>query len=88
MKLLWSGRAWDQYVGWQAEDAAIVRRINLLIGECRRTPFTGTGKPEPLRRELKGCWSRRVTAEHRLVYQVAGVAGEQRLEIIQCRFHY
>ena len=63
-------------------------RLNRLIEECRRHPFTGTGKPEPLRRDMRGWWSRRVTAEHRLVYRVVGKDAEQALEIVQCRYHY
>ena len=65
-----------------------LKRLNALIEECRRKPFQGTGKPEPLKGELKGWWSRRVTAEDRLVYRVKGAGEEQVLEIIQCRLHY
>lgn len=66
----------------------MLSRINLLIAECLRHPFEGTGKPEPLRQNLKGWWSRRIDREHRLVYRVAGTGDAQALEIAQCRFHY
>jgi toxin YoeB len=70
-------------------DPAMLERINRLIDDARRTPFTGLGKPEPLRRELAGFWSRRITSEHRLIYRVAGSPGaDQRIEIAACRYHY
>ena len=80
--------AWDDYVGWQAEDPKVLERINLLITECRRDPFRGTGKPEPLRQNLTGWWSRRITGEHRLVYRVRGTGEAQALEVLSCRYHY
>jgi toxin YoeB len=80
--------AWADYVLWQAEDNTTVARINLLIGECLRHPFTGTGKPEPLKRNLTGWWSRRINREHRLVYRVTGKADAQALEVLSCRYHY
>lgn len=73
---------------WQANDPAVLERLNTLIRECRRTPFSGIGKPEPLKGDLKGWWSRRITLEDRLVYRVVGTGDEQRLEIAQCRLHY
>lgn len=88
MKLIFSERAWTDYLFWQADDAKIVQKINTFIEECRRTPFTGLGQPEPLRFELKGWWSRRITQEHRFVYRVTGSGEDQRLEIAQCRLHY
>jgi len=63
-------------------------RLNGLIKQCMRTPFQGMGKPEPLRGELKGWWSRRITLEDRLVYRVSGAGSAQHLEIAQCRYHY
>ncbi|WP_330083025.1 Txe/YoeB family addiction module toxin [Methylocystis iwaonis] len=84
MKLIFSESAWEDYLHWQAQDAKILDRINSLIKECQRTPFTGTGKPEPLRGDLRGWWSRRITLEHRLVYRVEG----ESLLIAQCRHHY
>lgn len=88
MKILWHGQAWEDYQHWVASDPKVQQRVNALLKECRRTPFRGTGKPEPLKGELKGWWSRRVTAEDRLVYRVHGAAKDQVLEIIQCRLHY
>lgn len=88
MKLVWSDHAWDDYLHWQATDRDMLRRINDLIGQTRRTPFAGIGKPEPLKGNLKGWWSRRITGEHRLVYRVAGQGPDQALEILQCRRHY
>ena len=70
-------------------DAAMLERINRLVEEARRTPFTGLGKPEPLKGEFAGFWSRRINGEHRLIYRVAGQAGaDQRIEIASCRYHY
>nr|WP_221773544.1 Txe/YoeB family addiction module toxin [Novosphingobium piscinae] len=80
--------AWEDYCHWQATAPNVLQRVNDLIRECQRTPFTGTGKPEPLRGDLKGWWSRRITLEDRLVYCVTGSPPHQPLEIAQCRFHY
>ena len=88
MKLLWAAEAWQDYLSWQSEDRAVLRRINELIGDIRRSPFRGIGKPEPLKGDLSGWWSRRITQEHRLVYRVLGGGHDQRIEIVQCRFHY
>lgn len=87
MNLLWTPAAWDDYLHWQGHDPATVAKINLLLKDIRRTPFSGLGKPEPLKGRLAGWWSRRITAEHRLVYRVTGSGAEQRVEIVQCRFH-
>lgn len=84
MKLVFDERAWEDYQHWLATDAKLLVRLNGLIRECTRTPFAGTGKPEPLRGPLSGWWSRRLTQEHRLVYRVEG----DRLLIAQCRYHY
>ncbi|WP_448208449.1 Txe/YoeB family addiction module toxin [Azospirillum sp. sgz302134] len=88
MILLWTEDAWDDYLHWQEHDPDIVQRVNALIKDTKRNPFKGIGKPEPLKESLKGWWSRRITGEHRLVYRVTGTGADQRLEIIQCRFHY
>jgi toxin YoeB len=88
VKILWSDHAWEDYLHWQAADPNVVERINGLIKECRRNPFKGTGKPEPLKGGLKGWWSRRITVEDRLVYRVSGKGHGQILEIAQCRYHY
>lgn len=87
MKLVFSSAAWRDYLEWQA-NPTILARINLLIREAMRTPHTGAGKPEPLRGNLQGWWSRRITQEHRLVYRVRGTGDDQALEIASCRFHY
>ncbi len=84
MKLIFSEQAWEDYLYWQAQDRKLLERINSLIKECSRTPFKGTGKPEPLRGSLSGWWSRRITQEHRLVYRPS----EDGLLIAQCRYHY
>jgi toxin YoeB len=84
MKLIFSERAWEDYLHWQATGRALLERVNVLIKECSRTPFTGIGKPEPLRGKLSGWWSRRINREHRLVYRPA----EEGLLIAQCRYHY
>jgi toxin YoeB len=76
--------AWDDYLYWQATEKNIARRINGLIREILRDPYVGTGKPEPLKHELSGWWSRRVTDEHRLVYRLT--AGT--VEIAKIRYHY
>lgn len=83
-KLEWVTSAWDDYLYWQTQDKKTLKRINNLILECLRTPFEGTGKPEPLKANLSGFWSRRIDEKHRLVY----TASDERLTIIQCRFHY
>lgn len=88
MKLVFSDKAWDDYQHWVVNDANVLERVNALIRECQRTPFKGTGKPEPLQGNLKGWRSRRITLEDRLVYRVSGSGPAQALEIAQCRFHY
>ncbi|RYE52308.1 MAG: Txe/YoeB family addiction module toxin [Rhizobiaceae bacterium] len=84
MKLVFHEAAWEDYLYWQATDTNLLARINLLIKEIRRTPFTGIGKPEPLRGRMSGWWSRRINQEHRLVYRQVDDA----LLIAQCRHHY
>ena len=88
MNVLFTRAAWADYLGWQNSDRDMVDRINRLIGEIQRAPFLGIGKPEPLRGNLAGWWSRRLTGEHRLVYRIVGAGDTQRLEIMSCRFHY
>ena len=88
MKIVFRRDAWRDYVRWQAEDEKALDRLNALIDECLRDPFRGTGKPEPLRQNLAGWWSRRITGEHRLVYRVGGKDDAQALEILSCRYHY
>lgn len=84
MKIVFSERVWDDYCWWQEHDVKLVQRINMLIRDCTRSPFSGIGKPEPLRGALSGWWSRRITQEHRLVYRMS----ETGLLLAQCRFHY
>jgi toxin YoeB len=88
VRIIFSERAWNQYLSWQAEDAKLLARLNDLIKECSRDPFHGIGKPEPLGGNLSGWWSRRINSEHRLVYRVSGKGETQALEIAQCRYHY
>ena len=88
MKVKFSSHGWADYLHWQASDPVVLSRLNGLVEECRRHPFTGTGKPEALKGDLSGWWSRRITAEHRLVYRVTGSGADQALEIAQCRYHY
>jgi len=83
MELLWQTPAWEDYLYWQQTDKKILLKINELIKDCLRNPFKGIGKPEPLKGQYIGFWSRRITGEHRLVYAVR----EKRLHILQCRFH-
>ncbi|MBF0324846.1 Txe/YoeB family addiction module toxin [Magnetospirillum moscoviense] len=88
MNLLWTASAWDDYLYWQRTDPDVLTRLNALVRDAHRSPFAGLGKPEPLKGSLKGWWSRRITAEHRLVYRIVGFGEGQRLEIVQCRYHY
>ena len=84
MKLIFSEHAWEDYLYWQRTDKKVLRRVNALLKEVQRSPFTGVGKPEPLRHNLSGYWSRRVTDEHRLIYKIEGDG----LLIVQLRYHY
>ena len=84
MKLIWDEEAWDDYVGWQSEDKKTLKKINRLIKDIMGTPYTGLGKPEPLKYELSGYWSRRIDDCNRLVYKVEN----NELRIAQCRTHY
>ncbi|MGL4635870.1 MAG: Txe/YoeB family addiction module toxin [Beijerinckiaceae bacterium] len=88
MRIIFSPDAFTHYLYWQNQDQKIARRINELIVAASRTPFMGIGKPEPLRGQLQGFWSRRISQEHRLVYRVVGTGDTQSLEIAACRFHY
>lgn len=84
MKVLFLPDAFEQYVHWQERDRAMLGKLNRLIRECQRHPFEGTGKPEPLRGDYSGFWSRRIDREHRMVYRVEGEV----LVVLQCRYHY
>lgn len=84
MKILFTPEGWDDYLWFQQNDKAGLKRINLLIKAIQRDPFDGVGKPEPLKHNLSGFWSRRITAEHRLVYGIE----EGEVQILMCRYHY
>lgn len=88
MKLVFSNEAWEDYQYWLNTNDKIRDRINDLIKQCQRTPFKGIGKPEPLKGDLTGWWSRRISQEDRMVYRVSGAGDNQSLEIAQLRFHY
>lgn len=83
-RLTWTIAAWDDYQYWQKQDRKTLRRINSLIQDCLRQPFTGIGKPEPLRENLTGFWSRRIDEANRLVYAL----DDADIVIISCRYHY
>jgi toxin YoeB len=84
VRLVWDQDAWEDYLYWQRTDRAKVKRINDLIRAILREPFSGPGKPEPLKHQMSGSWSRRIDDEHRLVYRVA----EDHVIILQARYHY
>ena len=84
MKLVWDELAWADYLWWQAQDRTVAKRINRLLEDIARNGNEGIGKPEPLRHDFAGYWSRRVTDEHRLVYKVVG----EQVRIAACRYHY
>ena len=84
MKLIFAEQAWEDYLHWQETDRKMVKRIHELIKQATRTPFEGSGKPEPLKHALSGYWSRRINDEHRIVHRVEGDS----LLIAQLRFHY
>ena len=84
MLLTFTEKAWEDCSYWQGVDKRMVKKINQLIKDIQRSPFDGIGKPEPLKYDLAGSWSRRIDQEHRLVYQVI----ENELFIYACRFHY
>lgn len=75
---------WGDYFYWQGHDKQILKKINQLLKDCQRDPFSGIGKPEPLRHELSGAWSRRITDEHRLVYVIV----DNDIRVVACRYHY
>jgi toxin YoeB len=84
MTLIFSSKAWDNYLYWQKTDKAMLKRINALIKDIQREPFAGIGKPEPLKHGLSGYWSRRINDEHRIVYKVV----DNNFYIAQLRYHY
>jgi len=84
IRITFSKIAWEEYISWQSEDKKILRKINELIKDIQRHPFEGLGKPEPLKFDLAGLWSRRIEREHRLVYQVI----DEELFVYSCKYHY
>ncbi|MCK8134356.1 MULTISPECIES: Txe/YoeB family addiction module toxin [Pseudoalteromonas] len=82
--LSWTDEAWNSYVYWQTQDKKTLKRINKLIADVKRSPFDGIGKPEPLKENLSGFWSRRIDDTNRLVYAV----DETAITVISCRYHY
>ena len=84
MIVTWTPHAWEEYQYWARTNQSILDKINALIEDIQRNPFRGLGKPEPLKRNLSGWWSRRIDREHRLVYRVKG----RKIEISHCRYHY
>jgi len=89
MNFEFTENAWEDFEYWMETDPQLAQKIKELLKEIKKTPFHGTGKPEPLRFDLKGYWSRRISGEHRLVYKVEGKKGSnQKCFVIQCRYHY
>ncbi len=84
MQKIWDEEAWEDYLYWQTQDKRTLKRINLLIKDIERNPFEGLGKPEPLKHDLSGFWSRRIDDQNRIVYRIKNDV----LEISQCRTHY
>jgi toxin YoeB len=84
LNIMWTAEAWDDYVYWQGQDKKTLRRINQLVNDIQRAPFEGIGKPEPLKANLTGLWSRRIDDTNRLVYEITGT----QINIVSCRYHY
>jgi toxin YoeB len=84
LNIMWTAEAWDDYLYWQGQDKKTIKRINQLIKDTQRSPFEGIGKPEPLKENLTGFWSRRIDETNRLVYEIAGT----QINIVSCRYHY
>ena len=84
MKIIWSEKSWDDYLYWQNTDKQLLKKINQLIKDIQRDPFDGIGKPEPLKHQFSGFWSRRITDEHRLVYEIT----QNSIAIASCRYHF
>jgi toxin YoeB len=84
MKITFSQNSWEDYTSWQSEDKKVLKKINTIIKDIQRNPYIGMGKPEPLKYDLAGLWSRRIDREHRIVYKVIN----DELLIYSCRYHY
>jgi toxin YoeB len=84
MKIIFLDQAWEDYLYWQNTDKSMLKKINILVKEIDRSPFDGIGKPEPLKYNMAGWWSRRINLEHRLVYKI----DKESIVVLQCRYHY
>jgi len=84
VRIIFTKNSWEDYISWQSEYKKMLKKINVLIKDIQRTPFEGKGKPEPLKYDLAGFWSRRIDREHRLVYQVS----KKEILVYSCKFHY
>ena len=84
LNVMWTAEAWEDYVYWQGQDKKTLKRINQLVKDVQRTPFEGVGKPEPLKANLSGFWSRRIDDANRLIYEVTNT----QVNIVACRYHY
>jgi toxin YoeB len=84
MEIVFLPEAWEDYVYWQNADKKMLKKINALIKEIMREPYKGLGNPEPLKHNLSGYWSRRISLEHRLVYRIL----DNQIRVVQCRYHY
>jgi toxin YoeB len=84
MEILFLDQGWEDYLYWQSTDKMVLKKINSLLKDISRDPFKGIGSPEPLKHDLSGYWSRRITLEHRLVYRMQ----EGQIRVLQCRYHY
>ena len=83
-RVSFEGAAFEEFIAWAEKEASIHQKIVALLRDIDRTPFTGLGKPEPLKYELQGYWSRRITQEHRLIYKVT----QESIVVISCKYHY
>jgi len=83
-RITFTSEFWEEYLYWQSHDKQLLRKINQLLKDCQREPFFGIGKPEPLKGDLSGSWSRRINDEHRLVYVVL----DEEIRVTSCRYHY
>jgi toxin YoeB len=83
-RLTFTTQAWEEYLYWQGHDKQLLKKLNYLLKECQRDPLAGIGKPEPLKGDLSGAWSRRINDEHRLVY----IVNEEEIRVSSCRYHY
>ena len=83
-RVTFTPEAWEEYLYWQSHDKQILKKVNQLLKDSQRDPFSGIGKPEPLKNDLSGSWSRRISDEHRLVY----IVNETEIRVTSCRYHY